>query len=84
MDSSTADVVNPFRRGIVVSGIVMAGIVVAILLLGALPGAGADSDGVHSAASGAGWATVFTETFESGISAGWLITDENGTQGGEY
>jgi hypothetical protein len=84
MDSSIADVVNPFRRGIVVSGIVIAGIVVAVLLLGALPGAGADSEGVNSAAGGDGWATVFTETFESGISAGWLITDENGTQGGEY
>ncbi|MFZ0545134.1 MAG: CAP domain-containing protein [Candidatus Promineifilaceae bacterium] len=31
-----------------------------------------------------GWTTVFTETFESGISAGWQVTDTNGPTNGDY
>lgn len=31
-----------------------------------------------------GWTTVFTETFESGISAGWQVTDTDGMANGEY
>jgi uncharacterized protein YkwD len=31
-----------------------------------------------------GWTTVFTETFESGISAGWEVTDTDGMTNGEY
>lgn len=30
------------------------------------------------------WTAVFTETFESGITAGWFITDTDGITNGEY
>jgi uncharacterized protein YkwD len=34
--------------------------------------------------AGGSWTTVFTETFESGLSAGWQVTDTDGMTNGEY
>lgn len=31
-----------------------------------------------------GWQTVFSETFESGIGPGWIVTDTSAADGGEY
>lgn len=81
MENETQKEQGSGANSTLVAGITLAGLLIALIMIGSLSLVSADSAAVSSVDS---WNTVFTETFESGISAGWVVTDADGTTGGEY
>lgn len=65
-------------------GLLLIGAISVILLFELLSIASAGDSPVKTKQNTNGWSAVFTETFESGIGASWVISDVDGTNGGEY
>jgi uncharacterized protein YkwD len=68
----------------VVGAAVLGGIVAVGLVLAGLKGVQAGTSLSGSAGRAGPWQAVFSDTFETGIGAGWLMTDTSGSGDGEY
>ena len=69
------------KKAVLIGGLVIGSLLVVVAIIGAMNGTIASAQGPAGQST---WDTVFTETFESGISADWTVSDENGNTGGEY
>lgn len=66
---------------VLLGGMMLGSLLIVVAIIGAMSGPALSAQSPTGQAS---WDTVFTETFESGISADWTVSDGNDDTDGEY
>lgn len=69
------------RKFILIGGLTLSSLLILVAIVGAMTGSALSA---QQPEGGPTWDTVFTETFESGIGAGWDVSDGNLADGEHY